>query len=170
MNLQNKNLVLTFLTTLCLTLFIPALCPFIRLTFFAPFLIILYYQRPFLACLWFSFLCGALLDLLSSHQRLGVFAVSYCLTTAILFGQRRNFFADSITTMPIMTYFFCFLSTLSQAVLIYIFDRGLTLSWGWTLADLLLMPLFDAGYAFGVFILPSLLFGKPQRRGKEYFL
>jgi rod shape-determining protein MreD len=170
MNLQNKNLVFAFLSTLSLTLFIPALFPSLRLNFFVPFLIILYYQRPFLNCLWFSFLCGMILDLLSSHPRLGVFTVSYCLTTALLFGQRRNFFADSVTTMPIMTYFFCFLSTLLQAVLIYIFDRGLSLSWGWVIADLFLMPVLDACYAFGLFILPSFLFGKPQKRGKEYFL
>lgn len=167
--LDRKNLQLTFLFTLFLTLTAPVLLPGLHLLFFVPFLIILFYQKPLPTALWASLFCGLILDLLSSHHRLGLNALSYCITTGVLYRQRSHFFADRISTLSVMTFFFSVLSTIFQVVLISALDKGIPLSQKWFIVDLLVMPVCDAFYAFVVFILPALLFGKHHRQGKDYF-
>lgn len=169
-SLELKNISFALLITLIATLFVPTVFPSARLLFFAPFLIILIYQKSFLACLWNSLLCGFILDLLSSNPLMGLYAVSFCLTTGLMYGQRRNFFSDSLSTLPLMTYFFSCLSTLLQLALLYIFGQLTAISWEWTLTDLIYLPALDALYAFCIFILPAVVFGRPQRRGRDYFI
>lgn len=169
MNLRNKNLFLAFLITFLLTLFQPALFPFLRLMFFVPFLIILFYQKSYLTCLWISFGCGLILDLLSSKTHFGLFALNYTLTTWILYERRRNFFGDNLSTLPIMTFFFSVITTVIQYGLMYMFENNFHLSFKWIVSDLLVMPLADSTYAFILFILPSFILGKTPRRGSDYF-
>jgi rod shape-determining protein MreD len=114
-------------------------------------------------------LCGLILDLLSSHTRLGIHALNFCITLLVIYPQKRNFFADSLTTLPIMTFLFASLSTLIMVFLVYGLEMNDVLSWHWVITDLLIMPAADAAYAFCCFILPGLIFGKPRRRGKDYF-
>lgn len=168
-NLDYKRLDLTFGICLLLALGLPVLFPLARLTFFAPFLIIACYKTSLKKCLWLALLCGIAIDLLSSYTRFGLYSVDYCLTMAFLYPQRRNFFADSLSTLPIMTFFFASFSTLIMGILIYSVENKNVLSWGWVFTDLIVMPAFDAIYAFTLFILPALFFGKRQRRGKDYF-
>lgn len=169
MNLDRKSLSWTFILTLSLTLWTFPFFPNLRLFFFVPFLIIAYYQKSFIKCLWLSLFCGLIIDMLSSQLRFGTNALNYCLTTLILYPQRYNFFADSKSTLPLMTFFFSLLSSLIQVVLIYIFDQGFPISASWIFNDLLLLPLADAAFAFGCFVLPFALFGKRPRTGKDYF-
>lgn len=169
-NLEQKNLTLSLVFVLFLTLSIPTLFPHMRLLFFAPFLIIVYYKKSFLASLWTSLFCGLFLDLLSSHTHLGFHATSYCLSTALLYSQRRNFFADSLSTLPLMTYFFSSIATLFQMGLMHFFEQRIQFSWEWVMTDLVYMPGLDALYAFACFILPARCFGKRPRRGRDYFL
>lgn len=160
---------IAFPFVIVLTLFLPALIPNIHLLFFAPALIILYYKKPLVFCLWVSLFCGLLLDLLAGQHRLGLHAINYCLVTGLLYQQKRNFFEDSLTTLPIMTFFFAVLSTTIQVVLLYIFETGIAVSWEWVGIDLLIMPLFDAFYAFFFFTLPmAVLYKKVRRSGDEY--
>lgn len=168
-NLDRKRLDFTFGICLLFALGLPVLFPLARLTFFAPFLIIACYKASLKKCLWMALLCGVIVDLLSSYTRFGLYSVDYCLTTALLYPQRRNFFADSLSTLPIMTFFFASLSTLIMAILIYSIDNKNVLSAGWIFTDLIIMPAFDAIYAFMLFILPAIFFGQRQRRGKDYF-
>ncbi len=49
--------------------------PEARLFAFSPFLAILYNRIHFQKALWLSFLCGLIIDLLSSEVRLGVYAL-----------------------------------------------------------------------------------------------
>lgn len=170
MNLERKHLSLILLIALILVLIGPVLFPSWRLNFFAPFLIVLYYQKSYLACLWASFFCGLILDLLSADTRFGIHALEYCLTTAILYGQRRNFFSDSLVTLPLMTFFFSVVATVIEWVASYIFGNEIGVTWQWMVTDLLYMPAWDAACAFLLFILPVFIFGKPPRRGKDYFL
>lgn len=93
-NLDRKRLDITFGICLLFALGLPVLFPLTRLTFFAPFLIIAYYKASLKKCLWVALLCGVIVDLLSSYTRFGLYSVDYCLTTALLYPQRRNFFAD----------------------------------------------------------------------------
>lgn len=169
-SLDKKNLKLIFLICLLLTLFSPTLVPQLRLTFFAPFLIMACYQKTLLSSLWLAVMCGLILDLLVAHSHFGLCALDFCLTIALIYPQRRNFFADSLGTLPAMTFFFASISALIMGVLLYNVEMENVFSWPWVLTDLVLMPMGDAGYAFICFILPALLFGKQRRRGKDYFL
>ncbi len=169
MNLEQKNLAFVVIITIAAALSFPVLLPNWKLTVFAPLLIILFYKKNYLACLWWSLVCGAFMDLLASHTQFGLYAVNYCLTTLLIYGLRRNFFADSFSTLPIMTFFFAVCSTLFQGILIYTFEKENVFSWNWTITDLIYMPSLDALCAFCVFIFPSLLLGKRPRRGKDYF-
>lgn len=170
MNLDHKNLSIVVFLTFAGALCLPVLLPSWHLMVFSPLLVILFYQKTYLTCLWWSILCGAFLDLLSTNNQFGIYAVAYGLTTLLLYSQRGNFFADSITTLPLMTFFYSALSTLLQCLLMYIFERNNVFSWDWALTDLLYMPALDAVYGFTCFIVPALFFKKRARRGKDYFL
>ena len=155
---------------LALNLFMPALFPALNLTFFAPFLVVSFYKKPLFICLWFALICGVVLDLLASEHRLGLHAINYCLATWLLYDQKRNFFEDSLSTLPIMTFFFSVISTGIQAILLYIFEHGIAFSWEWAGTDLVIMPLCDAAYAFVSFTIPFILMSsKTRRSGDEYF-
>ena len=165
-SLDQKNHLLAFVVTLIAVLFFSHW----NLLYFAPLLIIIYYQKSYVTCLWYSLLCGLFLDLLSAQSRLGFGALNYCLTTAILFPQKRNFFADRLSTLPLMTFFFAVLTTLIQWCLMYIFEKQVIFSIKWCFTDLLAMPCADALYAFSVFIIPGMIFRRSPKRGKDYFL
>jgi len=170
MNIENKNLFLVVLVTLFFVLCGPILLPSWRLIFFAPLLVIMYYKKPLVSCLWISCLCGLMLDLLSSQVHFGLYASCYTLTTALLYSQRYNFFADSISTLPLMTFFFSVLSTLIQWGMVYAFEQKSAFSLQWIATDLIYMPFMDASYAFILFVIPNLFFGKRIRRGSDYFV
>lgn len=168
--LDSKSLAWTFGVCLSLTIVMPAICPSIRLLFFSPFLITALYQKPIPTALCLALLCGFILDLLSSSPRLGIHALDFCVTLAILYKQQRNFFADSLSTLPFMTFLFSMISTAIFGLLVYTIEMQNIISLRWIFTDLLLMPVADAGYAFVVFILPALFFGKRRLSGKDYFL
>lgn len=146
----------------------PGFLPAWKLSFFVPFLIITLYKRPFATCLGYAFFCGFLMDIVSDYHHLGIYTLNYCATCAILFPQKRHFFKDSATTIPLMTFLFVLLSTLIQLFLIYSFEKGIPLSWSWVGTDLILMPLFDSLYAYLLFTLPN--FFMPIAAKREYFL
>lgn len=170
MNLDRKSLTFALIITLAFVLMAPVLLPQWRLMFFSPFLVILFYQKDTLTSLWAALCCGFFIDLLSADARFGLHAVSYCLAATLLHGQRKHFFADSLSTLPIMTFAFSVTATGVQLILIYLFEREALISWQWVVTDLLYMPALDALYAFTGFILPAVCFGKRTRRGGEYFL
>lgn len=162
MNVEQKNIPLALFITLVTVLCVPVLFPSMRIMFFAPFLVILYYQKSFLTCLWSAFLAGLLLDLLSAHTHLGLYAGNYMLTTWVLYNQRRNFFADNLSTLPLMTFQFAVASTLIEWGSLLAFERKLEFSLSWVMTDLFLMPMLDAVYCFVVFVIPALIFSRPK--------
>lgn len=168
MNLQKKSLLIAFLSMLVLTLLMPVLAPNLPVTYFLPFLVIAMYKKPLIPCLWYSLLCGLLLDLFSSHTPLGLFAMNFTLSTWILYRQKQNFFADSVMTLPLMTCFFSILSTLFQVILLSLCEKKLLIDQSFQ--DFLITPLLNATFSFFYFILPFSLFGKPIRKGSDYFL
>lgn len=146
----------------------PVLAPSWRLTFFAPFLIILYYKLTFYQTLGFAFFCGLIIDVLSSYHHLGLHATAYCATTWILYTQKRHFFEDRLSTLPLMTAFFSLCFTVFLLILSFTFEKGIPLSWPLMFTDFLFMPLCDALYAFILFTLPAIFMPRTPRR--EYFL
>ncbi len=169
MNLRNKNLLTIFVITLALTIWFPIIAPSLRIFFFAPYLVVCLYKHPFIRCLWASFLAGILVDLLSSYQHLGLTGLNYILTTAVIYNQRRNFFSDNPSTLPIMVYLFSLISTVIQFPIFYIFEHRVTINSSWVISDLFIMPLLDALYAFSFYVAPFWIFGKPILKGRDYF-
>lgn len=158
MSLAKRSLSLLFLTTLLLSLFMPVLAPRVNLLYFAPFLIVSYYQKKLLPCLWYAAGCGLILDILSSEVRIGFFALSFSLTTLVLYQQKQYFFADNASTLPIMTYLFSALATAIHMVLAYALAGGAFLSAEWIVTDLVFLPIGDAAFAFLAFaVLPRLV-------------
>lgn len=168
MNLEKKNIALTFLITLLLLLIGPRLFPNLPLAYVIPFLVIILYKKNFMISLWISCFVGLALDLISSANLFGLYACSYTLTTALLYKQRYHFFADSLSTLPLMTFFYSVLSTLILNIIMFGFEQNI-LSVSLLITDFLFLPFLDATYAFIVYVLPGYLLGKPIRRGSDYF-
>lgn len=169
-NLDKKKLRIAFFLSLLLTLGMPSIFPMIRLFFFAPVLIIAMYRYSLISTLWLGLFCGLILDLLSSSSRLGIYSMSFYIALVLLYPQKKNFFADSLSTLSIMTFAFSSISTIAAALILYIVDIDNIFSWRFILCDVFLMPLADAFYSFCVFTLPAWLFGKRIRSGQDYFL
>lgn len=170
MNLLKKNCYAMFAATCFLTLFFPIFFPSIRLMFFAPYLIVLFYKQPYHRCLWGAFLCGFIIDLLSSQTRMGLTALNYTVTTVLLYKQRLNFFGDNQSTLPIMTLLFAFISTAFQWALMLMFDKSFDITLNGLAADFAAMPIFDAVYAYIAFILPWVWLHPKPRKGSDYFV
>ncbi|MEI8125194.1 MAG: rod shape-determining protein MreD [Parachlamydiaceae bacterium] len=170
MNLDSKSLLWTFGICLILTLTAPVIYPSARLLFFSPFIIVVIYQKTLTVSLGYAFLCGLLIDLLSPSPRLGMHALDFSLATGMLYSQQRNFFADSLSTLPLMTFFFSVLSSAISPVLLVTIGTQNIFSLDWVFTDVFFMSAIDAVYAFVLFIVPFMLFGKQRRSGKDYFL
>jgi rod shape-determining protein MreD len=150
---------------ICGTVFLPH----IRLLAFAPFLGLLYNQTSFVKSLWLASLCGLAIDLLCSEFRLGIHALNYCLTTLLLYKQKRHFFEDKPLALSLFTVPISIVSTLLQVFLISIFDHALPLSGKLLVTDLMIMPLADAIYAFLWFTCPMMLFIHIKKVGWSAF-
>lgn len=151
-------LLFSFSLALFFALWGTALLPHLRLLAFAPFLALLYNKRSFVKSLWIASLCGLIIDLLCSELRLGVHALNYCGTTLLLYKQKRHFFEDKALALSLFTLLISIVSTILQFFLISIFGQGLPLSAKLILADLLVMPVADAVYAYLWFTCPMLLY------------
>lgn len=165
-DLDKKSLTFAFCLGLALTLLVPHW----KMVYFAPFLIMAMYQKSLTTCLFFGIGCGTLLDLLSAYSFFGLHAAAYCGTILILHPQRRHVFADSVTTLPIMTALFSSISTAFLALLLDLLDIADVFSWPWVTTDLIIFPVGDAALSFALYIFPALIFGKRRRGATEYFL
>ncbi|MBS0604083.1 MAG: mreD [Verrucomicrobia bacterium] len=162
-------LLFPFSLALFVALFGTAIIPHIKLLAFAPFLALLYNRKSFQTSLWIGSLCGLGLDLLSSEFRLGLHALNYCLTTLLLYKQKRHFFEDKPLALSLFTLLISVVSTVLQLVLISVFDRTLPLSGKLLITDLAIMPVVDALYAFLWFSCPIMFFLHVKKIGWRAF-
>lgn len=170
MNLSNKSLNFTFFSSFGFFLSFPLFFPELKLFYFVPFLIILTYQKSLIHCLWGALGCGMIIDLFSAEPFFALHALNYSFIIFVIHQLRFYFFADSLTTLPLLTFLFSILSTVLHLLLYYIFGIPFSLNLAWLKTDLVYMPLLDALYGFAFFILPSFIFGKRVRSAREYFL
>lgn len=147
-----------FFYSLALFFLLPRLLPDLRLFYLAPFLIICFYNQSKLKCLWLSLICGFIIDLFSAQTRLGFYACNYVLTTWILYGQKQNYYEDSPTTFPIMTFYFAVLSTSIFSMMMMILGTKPIFSIEFFKNDLIFMPFYDAIYCGICFTFPYLFF------------
>jgi rod shape-determining protein MreD len=160
MELTKKNLAFLFFAGLLLTMFWPILSTSVHIAFLIPFIITAYYQKSHIASLWYSLICGLIVDMLSSSHRMGLNGLSYTLTTLMLYDHRMHFFGDRKSTLPIMTFFFAFLSKIFFWILNYVFEKNFSLSDLPFIKELIFIPLINAAYAYGLYYLPKLILRK----------
>ncbi len=147
-----------FLLALTFALFGHLFFPYLRLSAFAPFLAIIYNRFHLSKALWTSFGCGLIIDLLSSHTRLGLYALNLVLTTALLYPQRRHFFEDKAFALSLFTTLIAALSMSIQLFLVHVFDKGIPISFKTILSDVIFMSMIDGLYAFLWFTSPMRLY------------
>lgn len=169
MDLMHRSRFALLLICSAAFLLLPAIYPSARLYFFAPFLVTSFYQCGYITSLWCALLCGLSIDLFSDLP-FGINALVYCLTTFVLYRRRRHFFPDRSTTLSIMTFLFAWVSTVWLWLILYLLGERTEVTLKILVGDFAIMPFFDALYALIFFTLPVLFFGKPLRRGSDYFL
>lgn len=148
-----------YLCLACLFLWIgTALFPHFRVWPFAPFLAVLFHRTSFLAALWSSFFCGLSMDLLSSQFSFGLLALSHCITTLFLYGQKRHFFEDKPIAFSLYSALISAFLSLFLILLSSLSDKQIPLTPSLFFSDLLIMPFLDAFYAFLWFTVPSALY------------
>jgi len=153
-----------FAYTFFLAILLPVLFPFWHMLYFAPFIVLSYYRCSLSGCLWWSLICGFVVDLFSADVHIGNFAINYCLATFCLHRFQLHFFEDRLSTLPVMTFGFTSLSALIQVLFFSLINRPFALTWHWFFNDLLLIPLQAAIYAIFAFTLPSLMIRSFKRR------
>jgi hypothetical protein len=162
-----KKLLTVFLLCALYAFFLPIFLPQLRLTFFAPFLILAFYSCNLASTLWLALLVGSLVDLFSVDTRFGFYAFNYCLTAAVLYKRKQILFVDSPATLPAMTALFALVATLFQWILRAIFHEGIAMSWKWFATDFIAMPLLDGIYAWLGIAVPLFVLSrikKPRKR------
>lgn len=162
-------LTLLFLAGAFFTLTLPVLLPTLHLLYFPPFLIRALYALPLHRALWMATLSGLFVDLLSPNEKLGMNATSYLLALLLLTRLKRHFFEDSLSTMPILIFFFSIAQGIIYLLLTVMIEKPIPLSPEFILGDFLLMPLLDALFGILLYTLPYYYFRKPQRKGQDYF-
>lgn len=162
-------LILLFLAGLFFTLTMPILFPMLHLLYFPAFIIRCLYTLPLNRTLWFAALSGFIIDVLSPNEKLGLNAASYLISTLVLTRAKRHFFEDSLSTLPILIFFFSALQGIVLLMLTVLIERPVPLSPEFLLGDLIFMPFLDALFAALFFTLPYAYLRKPQRRGQDYF-
>lgn len=153
MRYQPKKFYSALVLSLLPALYAPLLFPQMRLQYLAPFLILGLYQRTLSQSLWDAACCGILLDTLNASQPAGIHFLSYTTTIYLVSRIRRHFFEDSLTTLPLLTFSFSVICTITTSLLMGAFyAMPLYLNKAdWIMSDLFLMPLADALYALAWF-------------------
>ncbi len=168
-NLGRKSLLCALVICgLCVSL-LPALGLAWKLHYFLPALIICLYQRSLAYCLWLAIVCGLYMDLLGGNGRLGTYPLAYSITVLLLSQFRSYFFADRISTLPLLTAIGSVCATFVIACVLYLTDKISIFSTKAVIFDLGVMGCADALFATMLFVLPSLLLGKRQRKASDYF-
>ncbi len=165
MNLRLLPIKLTFGLTLFLFLLFacfkpPYLPPF---NYFTPFLICMIYRSDKNRALWLAAACGFILDLFSSYTHFGFYSVSNVVALWLFYGMRRHFFADHLTTLPILTALYSLLLTTIELLLLFLLDQGISLTWQWMVFDGIVLSVADALYALLGFVLPLWLLMRLRR-------
>jgi rod shape-determining protein MreD len=168
--MRQVPLLFPFALALLFTLAGTALLPHVKLFAFAPFLALLYNRCSFQSSLWLASLCGLVIDLSSSEFRLGVHALQFCLTTLLLYQQKRHFFEDKPLALCLFTLLISSVSTLLQLLLVSIFNQAIPFSGMLLATDFFVMPLLDAVYALVWFCCPMMLYAHIQKVGMRAFV
>lgn len=165
-DLRHRSLIPYVLTYFLTLIFFPGF----RIFFSSPLMAAALYRLNWNRYLWFGLWAGVLLDVLSSDYPIGFHGATFLLTCVGLSSLKQHFFSDSLSTLPIMTFFASLLQGITAGLLAPIFDLHIRFSIPWIFTDLLCMPIFDGIAAFLLFIVVPMLFQSRSRRRQDYFM
>jgi rod shape-determining protein MreD len=164
-------LLLPFLLALFAACFETAFFPHLRLTLFAPFLALVYQKKELIPSLWLALVAGLIIDLLNSEFRLGISALNYLLTTALLHRQKRHFFVDKPLSLSLFTILISLVSALFYFIFLPFLDTKSVMNGSWALSSFVQTPLLDAFYALLWFTCPMMFYRYVRKIGwKQLFL
>lgn len=132
------------------------------LTFFAPFLAMVYYRHSMIGSLWIAAGCGIFIDLLSSIL-LGIYTLNYVAISFFLF-RYRIYFVEKPMGLASLTFIFSILSTLVTRIFFLFVGITLPFTLKGGLTDFLLLPLVDGVYALLFFSCPLILYRLARRQ------
>lgn len=158
--------VYAFLLTLGLNHYLHSL----HLLPFIPFLCLTMTRHSLKKTLWISFFTGIILDSMQSQLAFGALTLALVLSSLILYRQKRVFFHDSIFALALLTFIYSILFLIFEAILLSLFNQGLSFSIYSFLSDFLFMSLLDASLAFFTFSLPEKLLQKIKKKGGFRFI
>lgn len=143
--------------------------PPITLLAYVPFLALAILSASLVRALWLSALVGVIMDLISNHP-FGIHPLNYVLVTALLFRVRQHFLKEEPFHLSVLAALFSLFATIGQALLLFLFDKGVPLEGRWVLADFLGMPAIDGLYAFVAIAAPLALFAKCKKMWTLFWL
>lgn len=147
---------LKFVYLLCFAymLVIPVLFPSLRLTFFAPFIVIAAMQLLLPYLLLASFFCGLTMDLFTTSTPFGFYTLVASISALFSPLWMRSYFKDDTLLLLTRALAFIWIWTTIQSILALIFGLPLTFSLQWIFTDLFLFPLLDLAYMWICILLP----------------
>jgi len=157
--------ILAFILSILQTSFFPQM----HFLAFAPFLVIVILNFRLLPSLWIAACTGFLLDLFSD-QFFGLFGLSFVVSTLSVFRIKRLCNYEKPLSVALFTSLISCIYSLLQPVLLFLFDKGLSISLHWAFTDLIIMPLLDGIFALIVFILPLKLYDFSKNKIKRYLI
>lgn len=137
---------------------------FPSLNFFAPLIITSFYRMRRIRVLWLTLAIGLTLDLFAFSDSF-INVIAYPVAAFVLYPQKQNFFIDSLSTYPILTFVYSSLVTLILWAIL-----AFPIGFAFLFKDLLYYPCIDALIAFAFLTLPQIYWGPKIRKGSEYFL
>lgn len=160
--LAKYKLSLIFFLCLLSSFIIPFMTSFYHFIFFAPFLIICFYQKSLWVSLWLAASVGIIDDIFSTSI-FGLSSFNYVLVSLLLYRIKKHFFEDRASTLSIMTFFFSSLSIFIKAILEVIFSYSFPMTSHFFFTDIFLLPLFEGILVYVLYIFPYQFFkiGKP---------
>jgi rod shape-determining protein MreD len=167
--MRRVPLLFPFFLACFFALFGTALIQEIKLLAFAPFLALLYNRSTFQSSLWVASLCGLIVDLVSSQFCLGLHALNYCMTTVLLYRQRRHFFEDKPLAVCLFTLLISIVSTSVDLLFTALFAGPVPLSGKLLGVELIVMPMLDAVFAYFWFCCPIILYLYIKKLGWKAF-
>jgi rod shape-determining protein MreD len=126
----------------------------LQISLLVPFIVISYYKHSFLLSVNISILCGLFLDLLGNGTHLGLNVLSYAIATFMLYPRRQQFIETPLFTIPFLSFLFAIFATIVHWLAFNIFEHSLHWTLEWVVSELIIMPFYDAVYAFICFVIP----------------
>ncbi|MGR3973429.1 MAG: hypothetical protein QRY72_02490 [Candidatus Rhabdochlamydia sp.] len=164
------SLYIPFFISLMMAIINSAILPTISLNAFCPFLPFIYKRYSLQKSLFISCGCGLILDLLSSEFHFGVHALSFVMTTFLLYHQKKHFFEDRALPFSLFSLFISICLTTMQLLILYILNQEILVTQETLLTDYLLLPLIDGAYSFLCFTCPILIYLDLKKIYKKLFL